>query len=526
MGYAVKVIEIADGAQTFTLNEAALKKILHNVPEGMEIAIVSVVGAFRTGKSFVLDFMLRYLQSGENAEGSTDVSETWLGDMLEANENVDLQKGADALTKARAKRHNDGGFGWRSGKDRCTTGIWMWSDSFVRVLPGGKKVAVLLIDTQGMFDSTLSQMLTASIFGLSTLISSYQIYNVSKHIQEDNLQHLALFTEYGRVALEEGKAAGETNANSRPFQRLEFLVRDWQNFGNESAAITTLAKEMDSYLDEVLAKKDHVDLKQVRDQVSACFESVSCFLLPHPGLEVPKQSYDGSVEKIDPNFRRLLAEYVYRVFTSRLVPKKIYGRAVTGPELFNYIKSYCQLFREAKIFPEAKTLLAATSEANNRSALDMALREYRSKMDERTKKFIEEAELKAAHDECKVVAQTMYKKRANIGPKEMIEEFRKRLDDDLKDLYIEYQTLNRLRDPFGFVAPYVVPILIALACYALRVVVDTFCWTSTCMKGTAFLSQIYATVFFFMLFHFLSMGHGVRGRLEAMFGMVKTQLQG
>ena len=64
-------------------------------------------------------------------------------------------------------------------------------------------LCVLLCNSidRGMFDSTLGQMLTASIFGLSTLLSSYQVYNVDKRIQEDNLQHLALFTEYGRVAL-------------------------------------------------------------------------------------------------------------------------------------------------------------------------------------------------------------------------------------------------------------------------------------------------------------------------------------
>ena len=28
-----------------------------------------------------------------------------------------------------------------------------------------------------------------------------KIYNVDKRIQEDNLQHLALFSEYGRMAL-------------------------------------------------------------------------------------------------------------------------------------------------------------------------------------------------------------------------------------------------------------------------------------------------------------------------------------
>jgi atlastin len=78
----------------------------------------------------------------------------------------------------------------------------MWKEPYYRTLPGpkGEQVAVLLMDTQGMFDSRLTQMLTACIFGLSTLISSHQIYNVQNRIQEDNLQHLALFTEYGRVA--------------------------------------------------------------------------------------------------------------------------------------------------------------------------------------------------------------------------------------------------------------------------------------------------------------------------------------
>ena len=67
---------------------------------------------------------------------------------------------------------------------------------------GGEKFAVLLMDTQGMFDNESTMTLTAQIFGLSTLVSSFQIYNVDKRIQEDNLQHLALFSEYGRMALQ------------------------------------------------------------------------------------------------------------------------------------------------------------------------------------------------------------------------------------------------------------------------------------------------------------------------------------
>jgi atlastin len=79
----------------------------------------------------------------------------------------------------------------------------MWSEPFIRPTSAtnGEPIAILLMDTQGMFDNETTMTLTAQIFGLSTLVSSFQIYNVDKRIQEDNLQHLALFSEYGRMAL-------------------------------------------------------------------------------------------------------------------------------------------------------------------------------------------------------------------------------------------------------------------------------------------------------------------------------------
>jgi atlastin len=82
-----------------------------------------LTGAFRRGKSFLLDFLLRFLNHNGN--------DHWLGD-------------ADSPLK---------GFHWRGGSERDTTGILMWSKVFVVKTPRGKEVAVVLMDTQGAFDS-------------------------------------------------------------------------------------------------------------------------------------------------------------------------------------------------------------------------------------------------------------------------------------------------------------------------------------------------------------------------------------
>jgi atlastin len=68
-------------------------------------------------------------------------------------------------------------FEWRGGEQRQTTGIWMWSEPFLRptTTSSGEKLAILLMDTQGMFDNETTMTLTAQIFGLSTLVSSFQV---------------------------------------------------------------------------------------------------------------------------------------------------------------------------------------------------------------------------------------------------------------------------------------------------------------------------------------------------------------
>lgn len=59
---AVQIVTVNEESHSFLLSEEALTKlILKNDVKNRDVVIVSVAGAFRKGKSFLLDFFLRYL---------------------------------------------------------------------------------------------------------------------------------------------------------------------------------------------------------------------------------------------------------------------------------------------------------------------------------------------------------------------------------------------------------------------------------------------------------------------------------
>jgi atlastin len=452
----------------FILNEDNLNQIVEKIPVHCEVAVVTVVGAFRSGKSFLLNFLLRYLMDGH----AEDPSEDWMtarGEFLETDANP------NATEDEKMKTKTDGFFSWRGGKDRHTTGIWMWSEPLFRQNPNsGEKMAILLMDTQGMFDNETTMTLTAQIFGLSTLTSSFQIYNVRNLIQENNLGDLALFSEYGRAALEPPDVSDAAASGKKPFQRLQFLVRDWENFDttwtdstseDEKDVIYKQTKAaMDAYMYEVIHPNRAEDLQSTRAQISRCFEQVDCFLLPHPGLDVPEKTYDGAIKSIRSHFRGMLNRYVRLLFDQELEPKSIQGRSIKGTELVEYFKSYVSMFQDSSgAFPEAKTMLAATTEANTNNAAKLARIHYNEQMEKVTKDgFLKTAEFDSIDKIVQLESLKVFSKLATFGEPSSIEKTRKSLEGELAKIRKTYVNINHLRNPFRSVEMYVVPICVAI----------------------------------------------------------------
>ncbi|VDM82751.1 unnamed protein product [Strongylus vulgaris] len=139
-----------------------------------------------------------------------------------------------------------------------------------------------------------------------------------------------MFTEYGRLALEDNQ--------SKPFQSLQFLVRDWSfpyeaEFGYKGGQ-----KIMEERLQ--VSAKQHPELQQLRQHIRSCFENISCFLMPYPGIKVATNpSFNGSLADIDQQFQDHLRMMVPAILDSNsLAMKEINGHKVTCRELVEYFK--------------------------------------------------------------------------------------------------------------------------------------------------------------------------------------------
>lgn len=461
VAYQIVSVGSEDDAFQFTFDEPKLQEILGRIPADMKVSVVSVVGAFRTGKSFLLSWFLRYLeQQGleETGSGGDNAStEPWY-------------KQFDSLG-------NDG-FEWKAGSERNTTGIWMWCKPQFCKTASGERLAVLLVDTQGMFDHETTMALTASIFGLSTLLSSYQIYNVDKRIQEDNLQQLALFSEYARTAMARDETKEDedddskdddqpkaTAAIAKPFQQMEFLVRDWQHFDDDDVDddeldYAAMEQSMEAYLQTVIAERDAKDLQDTREQITSCFEKITCFGLPHPGFAVTKKKYTGDVNAVEEQFLRLLDRYCRRVFSPEsLQPKVIHGRALTAMELGTYIRTYAGLFQSGAKFPAAATLLEATAAANNTNAMHSAVSSYKETMDRiagpHCSNYVRPEELKEEHERATKEMMKTFESIATFGSKGAIKEAKGSVESQVKSSFEVYDSLNKSRNPLLGMETYV-----------------------------------------------------------------------
>ncbi|XP_011177697.1 atlastin [Zeugodacus cucurbitae] len=420
-GKPIQIISIGNEDDTsgsrciLELNEAELIPLLMDEKvKDRDVCVISVAGAFRKGKSFLLDFFLRYMYA-RYVDGNVSDND-WLG-------------GDEEPLK---------GFSWRGGSKRDTTGILLWSDIFLYDYPTGEKVAIILMDTQGTFDCESTMKDCANVFALSTMISSVQIFNIQSNIQKDDLQHLQLFTEYARIAMED--------TGKKPFQKLQFLIRDWPNeFETPYGAIGGKL-----LLETILNSKEkrHEENEQLCENLKTSFDEINCYLMPHPGLTVQKPDFQGCLKDLQDDFKKHLLDLIPLILApENLIIKEINGEKLKVAHLLEYIQLYFESFN-SKDFPEPTTIFKATAEANNQIHATNAEELYNIKMKQLTapdQPYIDEAELKKKHEEYMSQSISDFENKPIMGRAKFIQKYYNKIKNYASSHFTQFAKINEAK---------------------------------------------------------------------------------
>ncbi|XP_028632400.1 RING finger protein 112 isoform X4 [Grammomys surdaster] len=212
------------------LRMGAINRCLkHPLARDTPVCLLAVLGEQHSGKSFLLDHLLRGLpglESGDNgrprAEGSLP--------------------------------------GIRWGGNGLTRGIWMWSHPFL-LGKEGKKVAVFLVDTGDVMSPELSRETRVKLCALTMMLSSYQILNTSQELKDTDLGYLEMFVHVAEVM---GKHYGMV-----PIQHLDLLLRDSSHHN----------KSGQGHVGDILQK---LSGKYPKVQELLLGKRARCYLLPAP----------------------------------------------------------------------------------------------------------------------------------------------------------------------------------------------------------------------------------------------------
>lgn len=549
-GQPLQVVTVDLQTNEVTLVAESIKTLQENLKKANveKISVVSVMGAYRTGKSFLLDLFIRYLYATTDTPQEDQVPRekgdfkppAWLkqhGPLSELDAVTRDTSGSGSIEGEQKATTPLGGFNWRGGASRCTEGMWIWSEPFVRTTMVTERVStnddeevvrrrkvrvgVLLMDTQGAFDSETTKQQSAALFGMTTAISSKQIYNIQGRLGSDTLEHLHYFAEMAVSAIRQGTFDGETRQDA-PFQHLEFLVRDWSNFDDETfddakireqysvGPINGLTRWTEKHCEAQgrLHKDQHMgpDIKE-RNTVAMLeqmFQHIGLCLLPNPGLKVAesrKRKWNGDIVDIDEDFLRSVDSYCNQLFSSVNI-QGILGQDLSPDTFPQVFEALIEAFKGLEV--SKLSMVEAIGKAKNLVAKDESSKMYKKKFFELVKKQngLNPEDLEKEHKQFYDEAMSCFTKEATFGDMEAIETAKAELEKAIRDLFEEIQKENE-RILEQALSAFAGITSIGVICFVLDRASDFACdwWSDTCVQCSKLFLMTYSCILAVVAFH-------------------------
>ncbi|XP_047066645.1 guanylate-binding protein 5-like isoform X2 [Lolium rigidum] len=286
------------------------------------IAAVSVIGPYRSGKSFLLNQLLSL--------------------------------------------SCDKGFGVGHMRDTKTKGIWIWGTP-VEVDVDGSKVSVLYLDTEGFESIGKSNVYDDRIFALAAVLSSLLVYNLPETIREADISRLSFAVELGEEFY--GRVKGQDVA-FEPAKLLWLIQRDFLQGKSVQQMVDEALQRVpntngDKYIDEV---------NQIRDSLAVMGDNSTAFSLPQPHLQRTKLC-DMEDQELEPLYVQRRDE-LKQLVVSMIKPKLVQGRTLNGKEFVSFLGQILEALNKGEI-PSTGSLV----EVFNKGILERCLKLYNKRME-------------------------------------------------------------------------------------------------------------------------------------------------
>ena len=312
---AIPFVTFNDSTKKFIINEEAIKII--SKEENKQIGILSLVGKYRTGKSFLLNRVLIDKKS---------------------------KKGFDVGPTIKP----------------CTKGIWLWSSPLIiNNNYSNSSFPAYLIDTEGLgaYDEEINH--DSKIFLIAILISSLFIYNSFGTIDEVALNNLSLILNLSKsLKIRNNSTSLNTNdindeeEMAKYFPSLLWILRDFalkleDNDGN----VITAKQYLENALMNQKGSTESIEEKNlVRKMIKTYFLERDCFPMVRPvENERDLQKLQTlSDDKIRPEFLRQ-SEMLRNKIYMKIKPKNFNGKILSGQMLINLLESIIEAINEGAI---------------------------------------------------------------------------------------------------------------------------------------------------------------------------------
>ena len=276
-------------------------KLLLNQKKFKHIGIISLVGKYRTGKSFLLN---RVILNNKSKSGFT-VGPTF---------------------------------------KPCTKGIWVWSEP-IMIKNNNEEFPCFMIDTEGLgaYDEEVNH--DSKIFLIAILISSLFIYNSFGTIDENAISSLSFVLNLSKtIKLKNSFKEDNKDELAQYFPCFLWLLRDFSlRLVDKNGKNITEKQYLENALENIKGGENNEVIKEknrVRTLIRTYFPERDCFAMIRPVEEeknlqklqtLPDEELRGEFLEQAKNFRN-------RVF-KKIKPKTFHGQLISGSMLIELVQS-------------------------------------------------------------------------------------------------------------------------------------------------------------------------------------------